>query len=434
MLTIPDHLLKYEGKIQSILMKAERNHEKHVASKIKFEREYQEALIQYIEKVAEMVMVGAAIDLGVNPKGIKKSMKLPMNDLMKMANDYELDDFIIYKAMFSRLKGEYSWIPSFLKKFNFNKGQALEPINFKGMLKYNPVTKKPITNAEWKKITATIIKYLGDKIGNIDEQMMVRAGLFGKLIQSMESEGMNQINIRDMSYSDLEKKYGQMPESVAEAARQKEYVLTNQEKYSMDYAEGKIGEFLSVSDGKLKNKLVSSLRDVVSAGIQEGANPKEIARRLFHTDPRDVIGQQFKEKNLESWQRDWRRVALTEMKTAKANGYLMAHKAAAPEKKQYFVFDGPYSRFHKAGESCNKFLGKICLLVDEPMASDRVSRKDDPYADYYIWPGKNNIGRKAASHWVCVPIHPNCVHFWTVINPDTQEWDDKIKKIVFRED
>lgn len=64
---------------------------------------------------------------------------------------------------------------------------------------------------------------------------------------------------------------------------------------------------------------------------------------------------------------------------------------------------------------CQKFSGKVARVFE----SEAAFRKshfygggdvvvNDPIAQFALWPGKTNVGRKAGDYWLCVPVHPNC--------------------------
>jgi len=428
MIKYSDSLEKRKDQVDNLVMKALKKVKEYELSEYVFVREYQEDLIQYVEEVFTKIVEGIALDLNVDPSTIKKSQRIPLPSLMKVANGDEGDEIIIYKSIFNKLRNKLKWVKAFMKKYKWNKGKPLEPIRFKGMIKYNPVTKKPLTNQEWKRITNSITDFLKGRIGNIDEELIVRSALFGKLIQMMESEGLKEKDIKKKKWNDIVTKYGDVPNNLEEAT--KKFKLDNQERYNIEYAQQYAGEHLAIPDGKIRNGIIDATKQIITEGLKNGDTPSQMVSSFYHVDDDEELKPFAKLKNKKSWDRNWRRVAITESKTAQQNGYLLAHKTKAPEEKQYFIFDGSYSQSDGPGMSCNKFLGEVCLLVDEPLGDDRIK---DPYAKYAIWPGKNNVGRKKANHWVCIPMHPHCTHKWTKVDPTIQEWDSDINKIVFKE-
>ncbi|AKG36097.1 hypothetical protein [Paenibacillus durus] len=92
--------------------------------------------------------------------------------------------------------------------------------------------------------------------------------------------------------------------------------------------------------------------------------------------------------------RDWRRVAITELAMATNDAYLAS--LSPGDIIQVATVPG-------ACPHCQRLLeGKTFIVSDKPMT--------DGYK--YIWPGKTNIGRKVAEWWPCCPLHPHCRHRW----------------------
>ena len=245
---------------------------------------------------------------------------------------------------------------------------------------------------------------------------------------------MTESQIKNMSYSQLEKKFGKIPQKSVDA--RKKFHFKDKEKQALDWAENNASEYLSIKDGKLRNTIVTDTRQTIASGIKDGLSPEQLASELYWATPekrkKKAAGHE-KYKNPNEWALNFSRIALTESKTAKSNGYLLAKKMEDPKKKTYFVYAGRNNPQEKADESCNKYLGKVFLLVDEPRDSEIVKKKEDQFADYYIWPGKTNIGRKTANHWGCIPTHPNCTHYWLAVDPQVMEFDSSINKLVFKD-
>ena len=428
MITIPDYLLYKEDLIQSLLIKAQKKTEEYKYSDYKFENEYYEALFKYADEVMKKIGEGIALELDVD---LKKSRKVPIHTLIKIIEGNE-EEILIHKSLFSKLKTKYKFFEKWLKKFKFNKGQALLPLRFKNKIKYNPETKRPLTNREWNHITNDIVNFLKDKIGSLEEEVVIRGALFGKLVRSMEEEQMASDDIKAMSWDNIEKKYGELPTTSAEA--RKKFHFNALEKNSLDWAQQHASEYLSIKDGKLRNTIVTTTRQAISDGISDGLSPRQLASELYWTTPekrkKKAAGKE-KYTNPNEWALDFRRIALTESKMAKQNGYLLATKAKEPKKKIYMVFAGRFNLKEKPEEACNRWLGETVLLIDEPRDNDRI--KGDSFAKYCIWPGKDNIGRSKNNQWICIPIHPHCTHHWERVDPTLMEWDENIGKLVFKE-
>lgn len=431
MLHIPSHLLKYESKIQQLLIKSSKKVEEANPFPFKYMNEYYDTLSKYVNEVFKMIIYGIALELKVNPKDLKKSIRISIGDLIKVSTDdgFVEENYSLLKTFFDKYKNKYSYFDKWMKTFNLNRGKKLEPLKFKNKFVYNPVTKKPLTNQEWDNITNDIVDFLGDKLNGANEEMFVRAGLMGKIAQKIEDEGIPLKKQKQMTYDYIAKQYGKIPQTLEEAV--KKYKLNDEEKYAIEYAKQRAAEYLSIKDGKLKNKIISSVRNTIVEGMREGLNAQQMTQRLFWADPSDKLGKQFTENTIEAWNRDWRRIAVTSIKEAQANGYLMAQKAKAPTEKVYVVYSGSNNPKEGNSEPCNKFIGKIYLLVDEPRNDDRIK---DSYASHCTWIGKNTIGMKKNVQWGAIPQHPSCRHYWEKIDPTIMKWDDESGGIVYKED
>lgn len=391
--------------IKSLLLKATSKLDKYDLSEFKFVREYQLGVIRYIEDVIRAIGIGLALKLDVNPESLlKKSFKIKIDDLIKISKDEEVENEYFYKNLFDELRKKFESAKSYIKKFNFNKGKPLEPIQFKGRIIYNPETKRPLNNEEWTQITNDVSGFLKDKMSFVEDDMIVQAALFGKLMQKMESEGLNHDQQKDFTYNQIEERYGVIPQDDESIIRK--FGMSRQEIKSIEYAKQHAAEYLSIKDGDLKKKIIDMVRKQIVGGLEDGISAQEMIQRLFWMDPSDALGKRFSQDTIDAINRDFRRICLTEMNTAMNNGYLAAVKEESkPGEDLYFTFSGSYNPKEKPNEACNRWLGKIAKLVDEPMSSDIIK---DKYAKYAIWEGKNNIGRTGRNQWMCIPVHPHC--------------------------
>ena len=277
---IPKHLEHRESEIQTLLIKATNNTAKKLLSEHKWVQEYQDAIIKYVEDVIKQVAIGLALKLDINPDKLKKSIRVPIHTLQKAADGKDLGEYeLMYKSLFSKLKEKYTIAKNFFKKFGFNKGKPLEPLHIKGKLLYNPETGRPLTKKEWDSLTKQITKFLGDKIGSFEENMIVKAGLMGKLMQTMEKDGIRVEDQKKLSYSDVKKQYGEIPDNVEEAVKQ--FNLSSPEIASIEYARVHAAEHLSIEDGSLKNQITNMVKQQIVGGLEEGLSAQEMTQRLF---------------------------------------------------------------------------------------------------------------------------------------------------------
>lgn len=157
-------------------------------------------------------------------------------------------------------------------------------------------------------------------------------------------------------------------------------------------------------------------------GIGEGTRLK--MRNLIYQAELGGWGSNLLERqlyhNFKVLQRDWRRIALTEMAMNAENAYLLR------------IGPGKYVTCPQVAGACNwcaqNLEKKIFLIVEDPMADDRIK---DKYAEHAVWIGKTNVGRYVSGRergtgrvrgtdelwWPCCPAHPNCRHLFLRIDP-----------------
>jgi hypothetical protein len=152
---------------------------------------------------------------------------------------------------------------------------------------------------------------------------------------------------------------------------------TPQEVDAMHFAKHHAGSRIALQDTKFKE----GVKTLVMRAVHERWTSQELAARLFST---------FGEYN-----RDWRRIALTELSEALSNGYLAG------------LNEGDRVEGISAVNACRHCQQKINGKVYE---YSKVPRWDEP--DKYVWIGKSNFGRKVAQYVACVPLHPSCRCRW----------------------
>jgi hypothetical protein len=429
---IPSNLIKNETQIQALLIKSEQRLKSTKYSDYKFVNEYSEALADYFDEVTKGIINGLSLSVGVNPNNLKKSLEIPINDLIRI-DRLDIEDRMFYKSLFSKMKKGFTKIKQSFKKFMINRGKPVAPLNFNNMFKYSPEEKNLLTNEEWDDISDGIVDYLDDYISGPADEMAVRASLFGKLISAMKEEGMTQEEVENMSWSQIEKKFGKLPTTKTEA--QKKFELKQNEVEAIGFAQRSAGEYLSVNDSDLKNKIVNTTRNVIEEGLRENKTSSQMVSELYHTSKKEKReSAKVKDFGYSEWNRDFKRIIQTETSEALNSGFMIAEKNRNEKegiKKTYMVYAGAYNPDEKPDEPCNIWIGEIVLVVDTPMDDDRIN---DKYAKYAVWPGKNNVGRKKANWWIAIPSHPFCRHYYENLNPAEQEWDKEYGGVVYKED
>lgn len=408
-----------------LLLKAERESDSlSDFSVYKFYNEYIGAMIDYYNLVFETLIESISLSVGVDPKSMKKSYEIDMN-LLKAFKRLDYEKQWMLKNLFAKVAKTFENLKKHFMKFTINKNKPLEPFKLFGKTIYDPKKKEYLTNQDTKEISDGIVKFLGNYITSPKDEMVVRSMIFGKLIEKMKREGKTDKQIQKMSYEDIEKQNGKkFPNSAEEYYK----TMSKQEritKKAMERALTSAGRYLSVDNSEIKNKIVNYTTKLISDGLGMKKTNQQMISEFYHKS------KEHNSKGIEEWNRDIRRIILTETKDAMESGKLVEEKEYNDlvGKKTYMMFDGSVNPEEGMKEPCNVWLGKIGLVVEDPQSSDKTN---DPKADFLIWPGKSNAGRKKSEWWMAIPVHPHCKHFYSPLDPDKQRFDKESRKIVYR--
>jgi hypothetical protein len=156
--------------------------------------------------------------------------------------------------------------------------------------------------------------------------------------------------------------------------------LTTLEEEAIRWAQLHAGEKIATQN----QYIISTTRELVIQARRGRWTPGELQKALL-----DKLGE---------FNRDWRRIAITELAECMANGYLATLPVGT------FVIgqaDGTACEWCKA-----HIHGKIFKVVKEP---------GDPWRE--VWVGKTNYGRRKKDWVPCIPGHPNCRCRWQVFDP-----------------
>lgn len=394
---------------QSALLAKAREVRELPLSEFRFEREYQEAVIAYVRDVMREVMRGVSRKFGVDPDSISKSVTVPVADLIKAAKApvWAIPDAL--KALLEDLS-DPAPLHDYYKRYGIAGKGTIKPMKLGGRTFTNPETGTPMTEAQWKEMETGMVEFLRENLGDIGDEMGLRAGLLGMLRYSYGAvEGLDREGLKNLSLTQVSDKFKDgLPRNLSDTRDAVD--MGPVMRRCVEQARQSAGQYLSIKDGTLRRGIVDAVRKVVTGSIEDGAGPSTLASRLFHIDPQDALGGKYSKANLEYLQRDWRRIAITEMSTAMNNGFLAAVLDATEKgEKAYVVYSGPFYPPEGAG-GCNQFIGNIYLLVADPSVKqrqdDRIGIELDPWATGVTWIGKNNIGRKMSQWWAAIPSHP----------------------------
>lgn len=244
-----------------------------------------------------------------------------------------------------------------------------------GRIFINPKTGKPLTKAAWAIIKKDILKAFDYLYAVEEERIALHAMSLGKVIKGLPLD------------KQLTATYKTLKPAVDDAMTH----LTGPEwKNAVMFADQHAGELIV----ELKQSQYKVIHDTIQNAIQNRATHGQLESSLY-----DKFG---------GMNRDWRRIAETEIANAQNNGNLITElERRKPGEETIFV------KGISSSEACpfcrTQVDGKIFVLLEAPPDSggDTVTVNGESYTA--IWPGKSNFGRNRANWWVSVTQHPHCV-------------------------
>lgn len=247
----------------------------------------------------------------------------------------------------------------------------------------------PLKKNELAKLDKLLKSKLPDYAKQIEE-FTVRAGFIGKIRSEVERGNMQAVGIL----------VDRFPETI-QAAKKESVVLTMRE-YRVATSEGKKVTILpltayesravehaqhSAADKvtEVDERHRAGIKQVVLRAKKERWSPAKLEQTLY-----DMYGDQ---------NRDWRRVAITELAMADNDAFL----AGCAEGDQVVGMGSVDACKH-----CKEYIiGKQFTVLQHP--PENPTYEDEMT---HVWAGKTNYGRKVASYVPCAPMHPNCRCRW----------------------
>jgi hypothetical protein len=156
--------------------------------------------------------------------------------------------------------------------------------------------------------------------------------------------------------------------------------MTNLEEEAIKWAQLHAGEKIATQN----QYVIQKVRSLVIEARRGRWTPDELRQALLN--------------QLGEFNRDWRRIAITELAECMSNGYLATLK------------EGDWVIGQSDGTACEwcreHIHGKVFKVVRAP---------GDPWRE--VWIGKTNYGRRKKDWIPCIPAHPNCRCRWQWFNP-----------------
>jgi hypothetical protein len=246
----------------------------------------------------------------------------------------------------------------------------------------------PFTKAELKKLD-NMLKSPLPKYANIAEDFMVRAGLIGKIRNEAERGNFSTMGIlvdrfpetiqaatRDHTVLTVR----EQEQKASEGKKVDVLPLTPQETRAVEHAEQSAANKVQ----EVNDRQMHGIRQVVLRAQKERWTPPKLAQELY-----DLFGEQ---------NRDWRRVAITELAMASNDAYL-----SGLDEGEQVVGMG-------AANACPHCVRLV--IGKEFTVTHELPKETYEHEEKYVWAGKSNFGRRVASYVACVPMHPNCRCRW----------------------
>lgn len=240
----------------------------------------------------------------------------------------------------------------------------------------NPKTGKPLTRAQWMLIKKDVLKAFDYLYAAEEERIALHALSLGKVIK-----GLPLGNALAYGYKTLENR-----------VKDTMSMLTGPEwQNAVSFAQQNAGAMIV----ELKQKQFKVIHDTIQNSIVQHHSTGQLTENLF-----DAFG---------GMNRDWRRIAETEINSAQNNGQLLTELERRKPEDEYLFMKGLAS-----SEACpwcrSQVDGRVVVLLDSPPDNGGDTMLVDGETYTVIWPGKNNYGRNRQNWRVAAGSqHPHCV-------------------------
>ncbi len=332
------------------------------------------------------------------PIGIEKSEKSGEGFVFKAQEDLTkkwdkfFDDYT---------KSVYEFVTSYFglpKAENTTVKKAIsdDVLTHKGKVLYECESGKPIKKADWDKFVKNLEKFMNKNLKDSEKKIILNSTALSKVLNRMLQyntfDAVKQLPLMDLNYND--KSFDWISDSVKNMQNAFGNSFSRQEQARIEIMQQSAG--LKITN--IDNKMRSDIQTILVDGVKNHKSKSDVAQMLFDKMTGD--------------NRDFKRLADTEMQNAFNNGFVREEVYNTPEgEKTYFqrieVIDDNTCPF------CRRMNGKIALWSDKPLSSQNA---DDGIADFVIWEGKEWSGEKDD---VCTgAFHPWCRGAWIRYYPN----------------
>lgn len=288
-------------------------------------------------------------------------------------------------------------------------------LRYRGKVIYSPETGQPIQKKEFDALIKAIENFLNRKTSGAGERIILDSVAIGKILRRMgkyqTSKEMQSLTLETLKYRG--KTFDWISDSVknVHTTLGDEISRNEQAMYqaTQDWAAAKVS---SITDD-IRNEI----KETLLYGIREHRSKSQVSQDLFN--------------KLGGLNRDWKRIADTEMVNTSNLAGIMEEVNQAPEGEKVY-----FKRYELPGccDKCEKINGMVVLWSNTPLESDKIK---DEHAKVAIWEGKPQ-DRKMNSV-VTGTMHPNCRGGWARWNSGyvdayvahiqnkTQMWDRAVE-------
>jgi len=259
----------------------------------------------------------------------------------------------------------------------------------------NPKTGKPLSKSDWVQMKADLTKAFGYIYSKEDERIVKVAIALGKILNTMP--------VPDAILTPLTAI--EIPENLdtflADDAYQNSLVFAD------EYTAQHITSMTEYQYTQIHDTILSAQKNHLSSGA--------LSELLF---------DKFSDQN-----RDWRRIAETEIANNVNNGQLITELNRAG--KDEVVFMKGISSPDACKWCATQVHEKIVVMQDTPPEDGSDSIIVDGKTYPVIWPGKDNVGRPRKEWWISAGTqHPHCRCSWTRYIPGFEDWHKELSDAV----
>jgi hypothetical protein len=261
------------------------------------------------------------------------------------------------------------------KWLHIAKAKIEPPFKIDGHLYINPRTGKFMTKSQWKEITDTLERGFRWVFGNSQDKITALAVALGMIVRTMaDKESAHSLGLDAL---------GTEEQIMEQADADTIAAITS---FAQAHAAEHIVDLTSQARKNIALKILEA--------YQNRWNPEELERELY---------EEFGDLN-----RDWRRIAETEINDHFNNGYLVTELSMAPDGEYHFMIG--VSSPNACDWCLDNVRGNIVVLLPGPPAGSTDEITINGELVTAIWPGKSNAGLSRAQWWVAAGTqHPHCV-------------------------